>query len=387
LEFVAQRTHDSLNDLKQLVEVGKELHSRLDSRLTDLAPQLREQDEKLKLSNHNASYYALREQVYRCAELLKVARYRLDRQNEPRLGANPGPSAVRKRSDSRVRPDVKSRRFLRDWIDEEDMRRTISESQTEQNYDRFSTLDLTTELSDSLIMAQAMIDSALTPRRWLLGVQMLTTDSVYKRHIEFERGLSGFLTLGGLLKGPNFLRLVVDCLKHRFQYEVHPDEFEDGYFLVSGVSMIGLVGPLLGTYQTKARNLAAHLRALQAIPVPDEMPPEEFGDLIQSNRDYHFDTGLKSFPEQLWPSNMIRGSLGRDIVDYVSNSRITLTAQEMLRAELTQEKFRRWWMNCLPIPREMRIEKAGLPGAKPVEQEESPELTYDDFLDCDEVPF
>ena len=381
LTFATARDYEPLIDLGQLVDVGKSIHARLDARLNTIAPELREQDKRLQLGNHDASYYALREQVYRCAELLKAARFRLSTQSEPRLDASPGPAAVKRKPDNRNRVNIKTKRFLRDWIDEEDMRQTIAENHSESTFDRFTTLDLTAQLAEGLIMAHAMIEAALTPRRWLLGMQMLTTDANYQRRLEFERGFSGFLTLGGLLKGPNFLRLLVDCLKHRFQYEVHDEELDDGYFFVSGVSLIGLIGPLLGTYQTQARHLAAHLRGLQAIPVANDTPYSELNGLIHNSRSIYLEDGLYTPPEQMYAANVIRGSLGREIVDYVSNGRLQLTTDDMMRADFTQEKVRRWWMQCLPIPTELRSPKrqsASLASVLP--EAASP---TDSFIDAD----
>jgi ATP-dependent Clp protease ATP-binding subunit ClpC len=355
LSFVAPRNYGAIKDLLQLIEVGKGLHSKMEARLSSLATELRAQDERLKLSNHNTSYYALHEQVYRCAELLKAARYRIDLKGEPRLGSNPGPSTVKRQpGNSSSYGGGKVKRLMREWFEGEDLRKTIAESHSDNHYEGISTLDLTSQLCDSLVIAQAMISAALTPRRWLLGMQMLTTDSSYQRHLEFERGFSGFLTLGGLLKGPNYLRLLVDCLKHRFQYEVYNEELDDGYYLVSGVSLMGLVGPLLGTYQTQAKHLAAHLRVLHAIPVPEEIPHEELNSLIRSSRSFYRGDGLHTPQEQHFATAVIRGSLGREIVDYVSNSRLALTTEDMMRPELTLEKVSRWWMHCLPIPAELR---------------------------------
>ncbi len=357
LTFSASRDHEVLADLSQLVEAGKTVHAQLDARLSQIAPELREQDQRLQLGNHDASYYALHEQVYRCAELLRAARYRLDTQSEPRLDSSPGPAAVKRKPDSPHRVHIKTKRFLRDWIDEEDMRQTISEGQTTNTFDRFSTQDLKAQLADGLIMAHAMIEAALTPRRWVLGMQMLTSDANYQRRLEFERSFVGFLTLGGLLKGPNYLRLLVDCLKHRFQYEVREEELADGYCLVSGVSLIGLVGPLLGTYQTQMKNQAAHLRVLRAIPVADDTPPAALNELIRASQAIYLEQGLHTPPQQMTAASVIRGSIGREFIDYVSNSRLKLTTDDLLRADFTQEKVRRWWMQCLPIPPALRSAK------------------------------
>jgi ATP-dependent Clp protease ATP-binding subunit ClpA len=352
LSIAAQREYEANANLEQLVEVGKELQSKLDSQLTLIADELRSRDEELKLHNHNASYYALREQVYHCGELLKVARYRLNQKNEPRLDTAPGPSAVKRKVDGHRLAGTK--RFLREWIYEEDMRQTISEGQSERKYDQYSNRDLASQVSESLILASALVAAALTPRRWLVGIKLLTTDAEYQRRLEFHRSFNDYLALHGMRDAPSLLPLLAGCLKNCFQYEVLGEEFSRGYYLVSGVSLIGLLGPLLGTYQTQVKQQASHLRSLHAIPITENLSVAELNEIIRTES-VASSAGLLTSPEQLITSDVIRGSMGREIVDYVSGSRCLVVGSEnWTRADVNQERFRRWWMQCMPIPPELR---------------------------------
>ncbi len=352
LSFANPREYDANTDLEQLAEAGKALHAKLDARLTQIADDLRAGDEAMQLRNHNASYYALREQVYHCGELLKVARFRLSQKSEPRLDAAPGPSAVKRKPDGYR--TVSTKRFLRDWIDEEDMRQTITEGHSDRKYEQYSNRDLATQLSDSLILATALVEAALTPRRWLVGIKLLTTDAEYQRRLEFHRSFNDYLMLHGMMDSPSLLTLLVGCLKHRFQYEIASENFMHGYYLVSGVSLIGLLGPLLGTYQTQMKNQAAHLRCLQAIPVTGSPSTEELNAMIQATSQASSHGELTTPPEQLLPTSVIRGSVSKDYVDYVSGSRLSFSPEHWTRIELSQERVRRWWMQCMPIPPELR---------------------------------
>ncbi len=350
LSKASQRDYEPITKLEHLAEVGKTLQSRLDIRLTEIADELRARDEQMQLRNHNASYYALREQVYRCSELLKAARFRLSQKSEPKLDTLPGPSAVKRKTEWHHRV-VSNKRFLREWFDEEDMRQTISENQSERQFLEYSTRDLSLQLLDSVILANAMVDAALTPRRWLMGIKLLTTDAEYQRRLEFDRSFTDYLVLHGMTESPSLLPLLASCLKHQFQYEVVGDDLIRGYYLVTGVSLLGVLGPLLGTYQTKAKQQASHLRCLQAIPIEGNPTTAELNQLILAASN---DRSLVTPPEQLFPSDVIRGSLGNEIVDYVSGSRLLFAAENWARAGSNQEKVRRWWMQCLPIPPELR---------------------------------
>lgn len=355
LELAKPRRYVPRDDLAAIVEAGKHLHQQLDSQLTNIADQLRAEDERLKLHNHNASYYSLREQVYRVAELLKAARYRLSRSDEPKLG-NPGPAAVKRKSDPRK--SVSSKRFLRDWIDEEDMRQTIAEQGSEQSYDRFSTVDLTAELLQSLIVAKAMIDAALTPRRWLVGMFSMTTDPVFDHHLKNSYNVNwDFGLLPAVHYGANAARLLVACLRDRFQYEVTESQASSGFSLVSGVSLSGLLGPLLGTYTIEMPQQAGHLRSLQAIEVPHEMGPQDFPALVnQALVALHSKVvgERTSTIDDAENVALIRGSIGADLVDYYSQSSIAFGAYEWLGAKNVLDKLQRWWLQCLPIPAELR---------------------------------
>ena len=355
LSKAVQRDYEPIKSLEHLVDVGKTLHLRLEQRLTEIAEELNARDTEMQLSNHNASYYALREQVYRCSELLKGARFRLSQKSEPRLDTAPGPSAVKRKVEGYR--TLNNKRFLRDWYEEEDMRQTISNSQSERQFHEYSNRDLAAQLFDSLILADAMVEAALTPRRWLLGIKLLTTDAEYQRRLEFDRSFTDYLVLHGMTETPTLLPLLASCLKNQFQYEVVGDELLRGYYLVSGVSLIGLIGPLLGTYQTKTRQQASHLRCLQAVPVQGNPTINELNETILALSN---DRSMLSPPEQLIPSDVIRGSLGTEIVDYVSGSRLSFAGENWARAGANQEKVRRWWMQCMPISSELRTARTGV---------------------------
>ena len=369
LQIAKPREYEPLTNLEQLVEVGKTLHTRLESELARIADQLRERDAELQLHSHNASYYALREQVYHCAELMKAARFRLSQRSEPRLDTSPGPSAVKRKTVGyRV---VGNKRFLREWTDEEDMRQTISESQSDRKFDQYSTRDLTTQLLDGLILADAMINAALTPRRWLVGFKLLTTDAEYQRRLEFHRSFTDYLVLHGMSDSPSLLPLLFGCLQHRFQYEVVSENLVRGHFLVSGISLVGVLGPLLGTYQAQVRQQASHLRYLQAIPVAGNPTTEQLNEIILQACEAK---NVEEAPGQLAPWNVIRGSLGSQVVDYLSGSRLTFAPDTWVRNDHRYEKVRRWWMQCMPIPNELRTVRSTVIDCK---SETGSELTED----------
>jgi AAA domain (Cdc48 subfamily)/C-terminal, D2-small domain, of ClpB protein len=357
LSIAKQRDYEANTNLEQLVEIGKTLTARLESQLAEIADELRARDEDMNLHNHNASYYSLREQVYHCSELLKVSRFRLSQKSEPRMDASPGPAAVKRKSDGFRMASTK--RFLREWIDEEDMRQTIADGQNERQYDQYSNRELAAQLSESLILAGALVGAALTPRKWLVGIKLLTTDSEYQRRLEFHRSFNDYMALHGRLHSPSLLPLLAGCLKNRFQYEVMSklalQELVQGYYLVSGVSVIGLLGPLLGTYQSQEKQQATHLRSLQAIPIIGSPDINALNDLIRSESIASKSAELQTSQEQLIPSDIIRGSLSSEIVDYVSGSRLSFASETWTRTDIGQERVRRWWMQCMPIPAELRI--------------------------------
>lgn len=370
LSTATQRDYEANTNLEQLAEIGKTLQAKLDSQLSGLADELRARDEEMKLHNHNASYYALREQVYHCGELLKVARFRLSQKTEPRMDASPGPSAVKRKSDGFRMASTK--RFLREWIDEEDMRQTISDGQSERHYDQYTNRDLAWQLSESLILASALVSTALTPRKWLVGINPLTTDYEYQRRIGFQRSFNDYLALKGRLHSPSLLPLLAGCLKNRFQYEVIGEmafqELVQGYYLVSGVSLIGLLGPLLGTYQTQEKQQALHLRSLQAIPVIGSPSINELNEVIRSESSGFQNVEMHTPYEQLMPNDVIRGSLSNEIVDYVSGSHLSFASENWTRADVGHDRVRRWWMQCMPIPPELRTLRNSTILSEPIEE-------------------
>jgi hypothetical protein len=103
------------------------------------------------------------------------------------------------------------------------------------------------------------------------------------------------------------------------------------------------------------------LRSLHAIPITGNPNVKELNEIIRAESLASNNAGLLTLPDQLIPSDVIRGSLGKEIIDYVSGSRLAFAPDSWTRAELNQERVRRWWMQCLPIPTELRAERNATP--------------------------
>ena len=180
------------------------------------------------------------------------------------------------------------------------------------------------------------------------------------------------LCLAPAIETPSLLPLLAACLKNQFQYEVVGEGFRRGYFLVSGVSLIGLLGPLLGTYQTEVKQQASHLRSLHSFPISGYPNVEELNEIVLAESAGPNTGELQTPSEQLIPSDVIRGSMGREIVDYVSGSRcMSFASESWIRAEYNQERFRRWWMQCMPIPLELRAIRNPSVSSETIDEEAS----------------
>lgn len=346
LQSVPLGERHRITDLQRLIDVGEPLYESLDARLAELHPQLREADEQLGNKTADVSYYALREQVYRCSELLKLAKVVLSRQSEPRMDVATGPIAKPKREVERTG----SRRMMRDWLAQEDLRSAITDSGAQGT----SVEEVAAQIVDSFAIASAMVDFALSPRTCLVGLQSLsgsgaksptfTAEELLLRSIVFDEQF--FDSLGG---ARGFFSRLVTCLRNRWQYEVSSEEYLGSFRRVSGVSLLGILTPLLGTYRTQARGNPAHLSVLRAIPIDSTTEPEEIPDIIAANRLIDAEGQIATPPEQLHPVTTIRGLIAERTVDFVSGASM-VHSEDWYRSDNIQDLHMQWWTSCLPVP-------------------------------------
>lgn len=387
LEIAPRKPLVRLGDLEPLIEQARTMYQQLDQRLIDLEDELRETDRRTTGQTHGASYYALREQLYRCAETLKAAKARAAHPTGARLEINPIAPAVARRDSDGSNP----RRTIKDWHAQDDLRAAITDQQTLAP-EMQSTAQLTRQLIDNFTIATCMIDSAQSARSWLFGFQLLTRgkdlfDGDSDQHglhpaTPLTRHPRGGLQLSNRSPATSAISRLFMCLRTGWQYEVLERAFQDRFWLASGVSLIGILRPLLGTYRLDATlwngSGASHLLNLRAIAVPDECmseyasaaaalsatqssaaawPPAmaaELSQLVHSEPLLAEDGTPLTPAEQPLPTSTVRGELSEDMIDYVSGSHLPLGPLSWLNPGKTLSQAMQWWTDCLPVPQALQ---------------------------------
>jgi ATP-dependent Clp protease ATP-binding subunit ClpC len=342
-----------LANFELLVERSTALYTQLDERLSALEHELRAIDSNLAGGTHGASYYALREQLYRCSEALKNFKNSLRRESTPTMEFNPMAPPVNRR-------DVDAagaRRQIREWHAQDDLRAAITDPQVDPE-----TIVLPTaarQLVDHLSIAHLMIEHALSPRSWLFGFEPLTRAFEPE---DFDMNFTPKLNLGRQLwpgSGPLVVALnkLFACLQLGWQYEVSKEHAPPGFGLVSGVSLLGILGPLLGTYRVDGaesrRPTASHLVSLRAIEVTSQRSPLELEQLVDSQRLLNDAGQLRTPPEQPWPTSAIRGRIHDLMIDYLSGATLDLWATPWPNDPRITARTLQWWTACLPIHRDL----------------------------------
>lgn len=347
LDRVATETAKRLKDLASVVARTDGLYAKLDAKLGEVAPELNALDAAMGERIHNASYYSLREQLYRCSELRKTAEFRLSQRSTPRLDIAPQ-SPNKPRSKAAERGPSKSVR--RDWATHDDLRAELSGGAGDANLQSIESL--TQQLLHGFVVANAMIESALTPRCWLIGFESITagvelTTDPYEL-LGFDHGL--------MLSNdpPSFLQRLYICLREHWQYEVSSEVLTSGFRMVSGVSLLGVIQPLLGTYQKQADQQANQLCALRAIPVQPDWTTEELNRCITASRTLSTEGRFHTAAEQLQAATMICGSIGETTLHLRSGSKLDMSPSDWYDYEKIVERTSQWWMNCLPMPIELK---------------------------------
>jgi hypothetical protein len=353
LEVVTPGAPKRIVDLDKVLEASKPIYDRLDQQLHGMIDELQRLDEQSGESNHKASYYSLREQLYRISELQKGARFFISREGEPNLS-----SAARAQLKPLRDPDgVASKRLIRDWHAQVDLHTELVNQQPRGMSGDFSRAELAKQLADSLTIAAAMINSALTPRHWLVGMQPLTSgterdsalpaDRVWSQETQSPTDYRSAVVAG------QFIPRLMACLKRSWQYEVKPVHLQPAFFRVSGVSLIGILGPLLGTYQLDTRDTASHLLALRAIPISATTSDAEIANLLARDTLLAADGTLRTPVEHTLPTRCIRGLISERVVDWVTGASVSLGIDDWYNVERLRAQDFQWWTDCLPAPLEL----------------------------------
>lgn len=399
LEIIRPKRKSYLRELEPLIESGTTLYQRLDARLIELEGELRDTDRRTTGKTHGASYYSLREQLYRCSEAIKAAKARSAHPAGPRFDISPvAPTLARRDPDGSG-----TRRTIKDWHAQEDLRSAIADQLALQPHQPQTTDQLAQQLINNLTIAKVMIDAAQTSRSWLFGWELLTNADNPLQSIASPADH----LLGDQLRGDSFLRARGDphgdshyalqgrhssaptatawmlrALRAGWQYEVAEHIFLDRYWLVSGVSLIGILRPLLGTYRmstfpwnasgTSAG--ASHLVVLKAVSVPEQCAHEfaqmSFSDALPSALSAELSNRILSEPltseggelrtptEQIWPTTVIRGELSKSIVDYHSGAQLDMLDLSWQEPSRALAQAMQWWTDCLPVPPALDVGQA-----------------------------
>lgn len=335
-----------------LLERATRLYERLDERLSDLQDELRDVDRQTTGKSHAASYYALREQLYRCAEAIKVYKHALRRDSGPRLDMAPvTPAAPRRDHDQGG-----ARRSIRDWHAQSDLRSAITDQQS--GSEGISLPQATRQLIDHLTVADLMIDNALAPRTWLIGFDALTrgvsAPDVDRKVLSNRQRRRSEVLGDGTIAG-SAISTLVNCLQQGWQYEVAERPSVSGFHLISGVSLLGIVRPLLGTYQLELHgSSASHLLCLRALAVNGGTSTEELEQVLATRQRLESHGQLLTPSLQLWPTTTIRGLLTGAITDYISGATVELWHYTWLDGSRAAARTQQWWIKCLPVPSELQ---------------------------------
>ncbi len=389
MRVASTRQNARLRDIDVLFEQGGQLYQRLDERLTQLQPQLLEQDQAYGERTHNTSYYVLREQLYHCNQWLTAARLRKESKSLPLPSIAPGAT--------RRPPTVQTtavKRALVDWQAGEELRAELDENESSGRFQSLSDAEFTKSFIDSFAIAESMIQSALTARHWLLGIQPLSpalapfqppsSKSRVGSQDVFNAGKDRLLDIEyNLVDTDDPLRFVarlVACLKHVWHYDIG-DRVRGNYWRVSGIALYGLLKSILGCYRFEFAHAPTSLAILRAIPVSQEIvdagDPALVDEYLSSSvlsmpaDAYQSDAmvvdalqpGSQPIEGRFTPRDTIRGCVTEETLeDYISGSRQVMPTGYWVPAEKLAAATVGWWTSCLSIPSQLqRVDSSSSP--------------------------
>lgn len=344
--------------LEELVGRAKSLIDRFDAELGAASSRLKSSATPEQRSANQVAYYTLHEHVFRCNNLLKSARYRLSLATQPNLRPVQGsPTAVRRSSTSSR--GAGTRRMLREWMADEDLRQSIAKEEIEQLHLEMPTENLIEALFNNILLANAMLGSVSSPPRWLFAIESLS-----RPNDSFDRASVGGVSASDTNLMPFtyildpeifFFQSLIECLDSQWQYEIAEVAGLPNVRIVSGVSVAGLLTSVAGTYVIEGTTKGRDLCSLRALTLPPNLPTNEIAGWL-TKQPVLSDSGFaESIPGQRYSHATIRGEIGSDVVDFVSGSRLQLTPHNWIESPANSTDWARWWIGLLPWPPEFDV--------------------------------
>ncbi|MCC6510737.1 MAG: ATP-dependent Clp protease ATP-binding subunit, partial [Pirellulaceae bacterium] len=220
--------------LEVLVEKAKPMIDRFEQQLASSAGKLKASGTPEEMNANQVAYYTLHEHVFHCNKLLKSARYRLSLNTQPRLSPMQGSPAAVKRSSTSNR-GAGSRRMLREWMADEDLRESIAKEEAEQAHLEMTVETLAEHLQNNLLLADTMLASMAEPKRWLLGMETLSRPEEDTNETRSSIKLLNYFLEPEIF----FLNNLLECLESEWQYDVAQVPGLENYRIVSGVAVAG----------------------------------------------------------------------------------------------------------------------------------------------------
>ena len=326
--------------LDVMVEQAKPLIERFEAQLVEAGHKLKSGESSTESSANQVAYYTLHEQVFHCNQLLKSARYRLETSASPRLSPMQGLPDVR-RQQSHNRGPV-SRRIMRDWMVDEDLRETIAKDDAEPAHVNMPLETLVEHLQRALRMAQTMLENVHEPRHWLFGVETLSRpEDDANQQESYLRSMNYFLE-----PETYFVTCLWECLASEWQYDVKPVKGLENFQVISGVAVAGLLRALAGTYVVEGKAQGRDLCALRAMPLPDDYRSIDMPAWLAQQPLLGLDGFLPKPAGQTHGFDIIRGEIGQDVVDLASGSRTKL-AKDWSDEAPSLKPWANWWLDTM----------------------------------------
>ncbi len=320
--------------LETIMEETKPLIEHFEQQLAAAAVKLKSSESTSATSANQVAYYALHEQVFHCNELLKSARYRLSIDAAPRINPMQGaPEAVRRNQLSTRY--VATKRFLREYMADEDLRESIAQDGADADLLALSPEALAERIRRAVRLTQVTLDNVDQPRHWLFGMESLS------------RPMGGYESWVQHKSQFSFCGILWACLSSHWQYDVKPIRELGDFAVVSGVAIAGLLRAIAGTY-TVGGARGRDLYVLRALEIPSELvgstePGHELATWL-SSQPVLSEMGFNPPPlGQRYPHDTIRGTIGDEVIDHASGRRLDWRPNELNEVKPWAD----WWVDTL----------------------------------------
>lgn len=329
-----------LCDLDSIARAGQQLCEKWTEQLADIRGELEEADQQAGEKTPQVSYYALREQIHRAADVVKAVSNRLEDDQARKIDVAASDIESKRPHKETGWETAGSNRRLKNLASHFELISVYQDAQA-ANSSQGSSEEMAKEAIRTFSLTNCLLDAALKPRHWLVWFARLDRP---------HNSADPTATKPFSDAADSYLETSIRCL-NLLQYETKELSNVSEYcYSVAGTGISGLLEPLLGMY--RIQNGGNNPPTLRILRVQAVSPIAEDDELAKAFLGCQTSSLTATIGQR--ENQIVRGEIGiRTCAHYASGTKLNHKHKHLFEPQQMVLNQMHYWLDCLPIPPEL----------------------------------